>query len=110
MIKVKRTAWKGPAPVVSSRVGATYFREEDEEGSVWFLAVDGAGQVLERALVEPGPKPRAKLEAAAKQRTKQKSIQESRALRLSALREKRRQKKVLTPKEKQELLDLLAGV
>ena len=110
MSKVKRTAWIDPVPVISSRVGATHHREEDDEGSVWFLAVDGAGQVVERALVKPGSKPKARLEAAAKERAKERATQEKRARRLSAIKEKRRQKKALTPKEKQELLDLLAGI
>jgi len=110
MNTVKRTVWKGVIPVVSSRVGATHLREEDGEGSVWFLAVDGAGQVVERALVTPGPKPKAKLEAVSKERLIELEIQVKRGLRLAALKEKRRQRKALTPKEKQELLDLLAGI
>jgi hypothetical protein len=110
MTKMKRTTWKGPAPVVSSRLGATYQHEEDEEGSVWHVVLDGAGQMIERALVKPGPKPLKRLEAAAEKRAKDQAHQETRAERLTTLREKRRQKKTLTPKEKQELLDLLAGV
>jgi carboxylesterase type B len=100
----------GALPVVSSRAGAAHYREEDDEGSVWFLAVDRASQVVERALIEPGAALKSTLEKSASLRTAEFVRAKSRSERLDDLRNKRRAKEALTAAETQELLDLLAEV
>ena len=96
--------------MISSRSGLTHYREADGEGSIWLVALDAGGQIAERALVSPGPERQKAMEKATMGLEVKRKEHEMKARRMDQLREKRRLKKPLTPKEKQELLDLLAGV
>jgi hypothetical protein len=107
---MKQRPWTGDPPISTTRKVAGQYREIDEEGCEWYVAIGPDGQPVERMLLIAKGLRLAEAKAAAQEAEVARSREEQRAARITVLRAKRRAGKALTAAEKNEVLDLLMGV
>jgi hypothetical protein len=106
---MRREPWTLEPPVDTAAKTISHFREVEDDGTEWYVALGPDGKEITRACVKPMG---AFLADMKMDRTKRKNPEalSPRERRLEELREKRRAGKALTAAEKNELLDLLLGV
>lgn len=107
---MKKETWVGDPPVRSSKPVVEQFKETDDDGSIWFVAIGAKGELVERALLVANGKLLAGMQ---KEQTRQKgerTRQQQSATTLEAIKQKRLQGLALTPAEQQQALDALLGL